>query len=280
MRRMMVLTINSHVVYGHVGAQAMRLAFERFGVEVCHAPTVVFSNHPGHGGFRGRALPAEQLRELIVGLDERGFLARCAALHVGYLGDAAQAEVAAEAWERLRRRRPDALFLCDPVLGDDGEVYVRPEVVTAAGRLARLAHVLTPNRFELGLIAGRTIEGLRDALAACRAMLDGQARLVVCTSAVENDRIATIGAAAEGAFIVETPRLAEAPKGTGDLFAGALLARLLRGEPAADACAAAASTVHAVVAASVAAGADELALVAAQEMLVRPQPLFPSRPLA
>jgi pyridoxine kinase len=110
-------------------------------------------------------------------------------------------------------------------------------------------------------------------------LLAGPARLVVCTSATENDVIATIGVTATGAFIVETPCLADAPKGTGDLFAAVLLARLLRGEAAADACAAAASTVHAVVAASVAAGADELALVAAQEMLVRPQPLFPSRPL-
>ncbi len=276
----MVLTINSHVAYGHVGAQAMRLAFERLGVEVCHAPTVVFSNHPGHGGFRGRPLPVEHLQELIVGLDERGFLARCAALHVGYQGDAAQADVAQEAWERLRRRRPDALFLCDPVLGDDGQLYVRPEVVAAASRLARLAHVLTPNRFELGLIAGRRIDSLQDALAACRALLDGPARLVVCTSAAENDVIATVGATAEGAFVVETPCLADAPKGTGDLVAAVLLARLLRGEAAAEACAAAASTVHAVVAASVAAGADELALVAAQEMAVRPQPLFPPRPLA
>ena len=277
---MMVLTINSHVAYGHVGAQAMRLAFERLGVEVCHAPTVVFSNHPGHGGFRGRPLPAEQLRELIVGLDERGFLARCDALHVGYLGDAAQADVAEEAWERLRRRRPDALFLCDPVLGDDGQIYVRPEVVAAAGRLARQAQALTPNRFELGLIAGRAIEDIDAALAACRALLDGPARLIVCTSATENDRIATVGATAEGAFVVETPCLAGAPKGAGDLFSAVLLARLLRGESAANACAAAVSTVHAVVAASVAAGADELALVPAQEMLVRPHPLFPARPLA
>lgn len=276
---MMVLTINSHVVYGHVGAQAMRLALERAGVDVCHAPTVVFSNHPGHDGCHGRALPAEHLRELIVGLDERGFLARCAALHVGYLGDSAQAEVAAEAWERLRRARPDALFLCDPVLGDDGQIYVRPEVVAAAGGLARQAQVLTPNRFELGLLAGRAIEDAEGALAACRAMLTGAARFVVCTSALEGETIATIGATAEGgAFVVETPRLDDAPKGTGDLFAAALLARLLHGEAPAEACAAAASVVHAVVVAS--AGADELALVVAQDALLRPHPLFPARPLA
>lgn len=275
---MMVLTINSHVAYGHVGAQAMRLAFERLGVEVCHAPTVVFSNHPGHGGFRGRALAPAHLRELIHGLDERGFLARCDALHVGYLGEPEQAEIAADAWDRLSRARPDALFLCDPVLGDDGRIYVRPEVVDAARQLAQRAHVLTPNRFELGLLAGRPIDGVPAAAAACRALLGGAARLVVCTSAAENGSIATVGAAAEGAFVVETPRLSDAPKGTGDLFAAVLLARLLRGEPAAQACAAAASAVHAVVAAS--AGGDELALVAAQEMLAAPHPLFTARPLA
>lgn len=275
----MILTVNSHVAYGHVGAQAMRLALERLGFEVCHVPTVVFSNHPGHGGFRGRALPAADLRELILGLDERGFLARCAALHVGYLGDAAQADVAVECWERLSRARPDALFLCDPVLGDHDHIYVRPEVVEAAGRLARLAHVLTPNRFELELIAGRKIPTLDDAVEACRSLLSGAARLAICTSASEGERIATAGVAADGAFVIETPRLPDAPKGTGDLFAAVLLARLLRGEAAAEACAAAASTVHAVVAASVAAGTDELAMVAAQEMLAAPHPRFAARPL-
>lgn len=275
---MMALTITSHVAYGHVGVQAMRLALERLGVEVCHIPTVLFSNHPGHGGFRGRSLPADDLRDLVAGLDERGFLARCDALHVGYLGDAAQAGAAAEAWERLKRRRPDALFLCDPVLGDDGRIYVRPEVVAAARDLSRSAHVLTPNRFELGLLAGAAVESREDALAACRSLLAGPTRLVVCTSAEENASISTLGATRTGAFVVETPRFADAPKGTGDLFAAALLARLLRGESEADAASAAASTVHAVVAAS--AGADELALVAAQTMLAEPYPLFTWRPLA
>lgn len=273
----MALTITSHVAYGHVGAQAMRLAFERLGVEVCHVPTVLFSNHPGHGGFRGRSLPAEDLRELVAGLDERGFLARCDALHVGYLGDAAQAGAAAEAWDRLSRRRPDALFMCDPVLGDDGRIYVRPEVVDAAIRLARIAHVLTPNRFELGLLTGAAIGARDEALAACRRLLRGPTRLVVCTSAEENATIATLGATREGAFAVETPRLENAPKGVGDLFSAVLLARLLRGEAAADAVAAAASAAHAVVAAS--AGADELAIVAAQSMLADPHPLFTWRPL-
>ena len=275
---MMALTITSHVAFGHVGAQAMRLPLERLGIEVCHIPTVLFSNHPGHGGFRGRSLPAADLRELVAGLGERGFLARCDALHVGYLGDAAQAEAAAEAWDRLRRLRPDALFLCDPVLGDDGRIYVRPEVVEAARRLATAAHVLTPNRFELGLLAGEAIGSRDEALAACRRLLRGPTRLVVCTSAEENATIATIGATRDGAFVVETPCLADAPKGTGDLFSAVLLARLLKGEAPADAVAAAASTAHAVVAAS--AGADELTLVAAQAMLVDPHPLFTGRPLA
>jgi pyridoxine kinase len=275
---MMALTITSHVAYGHVGAQAMRLALERLGVEVCHLPTVLFSNHPGHGGFRGRSVPAAELAELVAGLDERGFLARCDALHVGYLGDAAQADVASEAWARLRRRRPDALFVSDPVLGDDGRVYVRPEVVETARRLARHAHVLTPNRFELGLLAGRAVESREDALSAIRGLLVDPARLVVCTSAAERETISTLGVTRDGAFAVETPRFDAAPKGVGDLFAAVLLARLLKREPAADAVAAAASTVHAVVAASV--GADELALVAAQAMLAEPHPLFTWRPLA
>ncbi len=69
-----ILTIQSDVVFGHVGNAAARFALQRMGLDVLALPTVLFSNHPGHGGFRGRVTPVEDLRALLDGLDERGLM--------------------------------------------------------------------------------------------------------------------------------------------------------------------------------------------------------------
>ncbi len=72
---MNILSIQSAVSYGHVGNSAAVFILQRLGHEAWPIDTVRFSNHPGHGGFRGKVTPAADLTDLIAGLDERGFLA-------------------------------------------------------------------------------------------------------------------------------------------------------------------------------------------------------------
>ena len=63
-----VLSFQSDVVRGHVGNGAARFALQRLGVDVWAVPTVLLSNHPGHGRFRGEAMTAPQIAALIDGL--------------------------------------------------------------------------------------------------------------------------------------------------------------------------------------------------------------------
>lgn len=64
-----------------------------------------------------------------------------------------------------------ARTVCDPVMGDDGRLYV-PDGAAATYRdaLVPLASVLTPNQFEAEQLTGMPLRSARDALAACRAL--------------------------------------------------------------------------------------------------------------
>ena len=86
---MNVLSIQSSVAYGRVGNRAAVFVLERLGHEVWPIDTVAFSNHPAHGEFRGRVVPAAEVGELVEGLAARGVLGRSDAVLSGYLGDAA-----------------------------------------------------------------------------------------------------------------------------------------------------------------------------------------------
>jgi pyridoxine kinase len=74
--------------------------------------------------------------------------------------------------------------------------------------------------------------------------------------------------------LVRTPALAGAPHGLGDLFAALFLGRYLDAGDAAAALAHAVAASFGVLSASVAAGADELALIAAQDEIVAPSRRF------
>jgi pyridoxine kinase len=269
-----VLSIQSEVVRGHVGNSAARFALQRIGIDVWAVPTVVLSNHPGHGRFAGDVTPATRLGELIAGLDAHGWLTRCDGVLSGYLGAADQARVVAEAVRRVKAANPRALYLCDPVFGDDGGAYAQPGVAEAMAReLLPLADIVTPNRFELASLTSKKIVDPASAVAAARAL--GK-REVVVTSVPFNGggMIGTVAVTVDEAWSTAAPRLDGAPHGSGDLLAALYLGQRLKAMAPREALEFAASAVDCVLKASVAARADELALVAAQANLAEPAHLL------
>src|SRR6185436_14130055 len=165
--RRAILSIQSDVVHGHVGNGAARFALQRLGIEVWALPTVLLSNHPGHPKFRGETTPPAQLRALVAGLAENGWLSRCVGIISGYLGAADQAAVVAEAVAQVKQANPSAHYLCDPVFGDDDGAYAKPGVAEAMARhLVPLADIVAPNRFELASLTARPVQSASDAVAA------------------------------------------------------------------------------------------------------------------
>ena len=274
-----VLSIQSQVVAGHVGNGAAQPALQRLGFEVWALPTIILSNHPGHGSFRGRATDPGLLGELLDGLDQGGWLTHCVGVLTGYLATTGAAAVAQQAMARVRAAHPGALVLVDPVMGDAPKgLYVAPELVEIfRAQLVPRADIVTPNRFELELLAGHPVASLEAALAAARILQAGTGNgpgpdIVLCTSfergAPAGDRVETLAVARDGAWIARAPRLDNVPNGAGDLMASLFLAARLKGAALPEALGQAAAATWRVLAASVALGSDELALVPAMESLL------------
>lgn len=273
---MKILSLQSAVAHGHVGNSAAVFPLQRLGIEVCPVDTVQFSNHPGYGAFAGQVHPPEHVRAVLDGLAAAGALDECDGALTGYLGDAACGEAVLAAIARIKAANPAALYLCDPVMGDDGSgLYVRPGIPEVlAGPMLAAADIVTPNRFELEVLGGGG-----DPVAVARRLLARGPRLVVVTSLDEGDKIACLAVSADGAWTVATPRLDLAVNGAGDCLSALLLAHLLTGAEPPEALARAVSGLFGVLSATLSLGRRELALVQAQDELVRPSRLFTAAPI-
>src|SRR3569833_2434295 len=147
---MNILSIQSLVVYGHVGHQASTFPLQRLGHEVWSLPTKVYSNHLAHPSFTGRKLEAGFIDELLKGSKQLDLLGRLDAVLTGYLGDAPNVPMAIAALEAARAQKPEVVFACDPVMGDDGALYVSPALAESLAReQVPRADILFPNIIEL-----------------------------------------------------------------------------------------------------------------------------------
>ena len=277
-----ILSIQSWVAYGHVGNAAAVFPLQRLGFEVWAVNTVQFSNHTGYGTWRGRIFEKAAVAETVLGIEERGVVGDCAAVLSGYLGEVGLGEVVLDAVAKVRAARPGALYCCDPVIGDFGRgVFVRPGIAQFfAERALAAADIVTPNHFELEHLTGQKIGSRAEAIAAAESLRARGPRIVLVTSLEgEAERIGVLAVGEEGAFLVETPRLALTVNGAGDALAALFLGRYLETGTLPRALELATASIFAVLEATHRAGAREIQLVAAQAALVDPPRRFPVQTL-
>ena len=284
---MNILSIQSWVTYGHVGNAAALFPLQRLGAEVWAVNTVQFSNHPGHGGFTGEVFTGTMVASLIEGMARLGVLAQVDAVLSGYLGEQATLQAVLDAVAGVRAVRPDALYCCDPVMGDRGiGLYVQPGIPPMMrDQAVAQADILTPNQFELEQLGPEPRDRLTGMTALVQAadrlrqqMRQGGPRCVLVTSVdvaeTPSDAIDLLLACDRGTLLLRTPRLAVGVNGAGDLIAALLLFHLRRGGDPVQALEHAASSVWGILRETGLAGAPELRLVQAQEELVSPSRLF------
>jgi pyridoxine kinase len=282
---MQILSIQSSVAYGHVGNSAAVFPLQRLGHEVWPVNTVHFSNHTGYGDWRGPLLDPADVRDVITGIGERGAFASVDAVLSGYQGDPAVGAVVLDAVAEVRAANPAAVYCCDPVMGDVGRgMFVRPgipefmrDVVVPA------ADVITPNHFELDFLADASTTSLPELLDAVDAVRARGPRDVLVTSVVHGDvpegSLDVVAVSDEGAWVVTTPLLPIAPNGCGDVTAALYLAHLRTTGSPATAIERTTASVFAILEATMAAGTREIQLVAAQDAIAAPPPVFTARRL-
>src|SRR6185312_912307 len=284
-RTMNLLSIQSHVVYGHVGNSAAVFVLQRLGVEAWPVHTVQFSNHTGYGAWQGRVFDAGLIRDLVAGLAARGVLATCDGVLSGYIGSPETGEAILDAVAAVRRANPAARYCCDPVIGDAGKgVFVRDGVAAFMREKAvRAADIVTPNHFELDQLTGRDSRTLAQARDAVKALHDRGPRTVLVTSLTVDDTpgdaIDMLVSDATGQFRLRTPKLDVAANGAGDAIAALFCAHYLRGGQCGEALSRAASAMFGILARTAALGAPEIQLVVAQDEIVNPSRLFEAEAL-
>ncbi len=268
-----IISIQSQVVHGHVGNSAAVLPMQAHGLNVAAVPTTLLSNHPGFETMRGRVLEPELVGDLLRGVEERGLVETSRYIVSGYLGSRANGDVVAAFVKRARQINPDITYICDPVMGDANlGVFVADQVVEClCDKLVPLADLLTPNQFEVGLIAGSQLSSWR-ALEAAVLKIQAQrgARLVVtgCTlSDTPDGSLENIVFEDKSCTRLTSPRLPMVPVGTGDLYTGLLTASLARDLTLVDAARRAATIVLDILGRTMAEDEHEMQLASVIETL-------------
>ncbi|MBN3857595.1 MULTISPECIES: pyridoxal kinase PdxY [unclassified Paraburkholderia] len=282
-----VLSIQSHVVFGHAGNSAAVFPMRRLGVNVWPLNTVQFSNHTQYGHWTGSAIDAGQMVELVEGIGAIGMLPRCDAVLSGYLGTPEQAQGVIDVVRAVKAANPQARYFCDPVMGtlnaqagDNGcrvEPGIQEFLVT---HMPEVADAMMPNHSELQRLVGRELETAEEAVDACRELIARGPKLVLVKHLLDRnspaDTFNMLVVSEREAWLAQRPLypFARQPVGVGDITSAIFVARLMLGDTLRRAFEHTLAAVNAVVRTTYDAGRYELEIVAAQDHIARPREWF------
>ena len=283
-----VIVISSHVVRGTVGNRAAVFALETLGFPVWAMPTVTLPWHPGHGPASRIVTEDSEFAALLSDLARHPNLGEVAGIVTGYFGSPGQVGDAAQLVDAVKQANPAAVYLCDPVMGDtvggEGRLYVRQAQVDAIkSELLPRADWVTPNPFELSVLAGDSVASVPEAIAASAAKLKRNTVVVTSVPALRHGHIGNL-LLRDGLSTVVEHRLVETDgrplNGLGDLASALLLGRSLSGVAPRQALGLTCASLHEVMAISAQAGSDELLLETAAQSLLKPRSPVETRSLS
>ncbi|KAJ8252954.1 hypothetical protein GJAV_G00207560 [Gymnothorax javanicus] len=233
-----VLSVQSHVVRGYVGNKSATFPLQVLGFEVDSINSVQFSNHTAYPHWKGQVLTADELNVLYDGIKLNNVNHYDYVL-TGYTRDQSFLETVVDIVQELKTANPNLVYVCDPVLGDHGSMYVPENLLPVyKEKVLPLAEIITPNQFEAELLSGRSISTEKDALEVMDLLHNMGPHTVVITSsdlpsqmgehflvALGSQRtVKPDGTTAIQRIRMEIPMVDAVFVGTGDLFAAMLLA--------------------------------------------------------
>lgn len=265
-----VVIATSHVVRGGIGGRAAVFALERLGHRVWSLPTIILPFHPGHGPS-GRSVPdASDFEQIVDDLAASSWLSEIGAVISGYFATPEQVVSFARFVDELKQRNPNIIYVCDPVMGDAGRLYVNAALADAIrDALLPRADFATPNRFELEWLTGTDCASNNDLVHAAR-QLPAERVVVTSADAMLRGHIGALYVDAKTALLGEHQAVPNPPHGPGDLTSALVAAHGLRGLAPKDLLVRTFGSVGQLVMQSVRAGSDELDLAAGQQAIISP----------
>lgn len=114
-------------------------------------PDIAIGNHLGYGQAKGTRATAKEITDLYDGLKD-SHLDDFDMLLSGYVPGAPAVEAVGKIARDLKYKhtlKPGSFFwVLDPVMGDNGKLYVAEDVVPAYKNLIKDADLILPNQFE------------------------------------------------------------------------------------------------------------------------------------
>ncbi|WP_192022203.1 pyridoxal kinase PdxY [Shewanella sp. WPAGA9] len=276
-----IISIQSHVVFGHAGNSSAVFPLQRMGMEVWPIHTVQFSNHTQYSqGWKGRAFSADDINQLVTGIDNIGKIADCQAVLSGYQGSAEQCQAIINTVNTVKQQNPTALYVCDPVMGDPEKGCILADGITEQliNEVMPIADVIVPNQFELTQFTKMEINNLEQAKAACQKALSMGPKMVLVKHlhSVADDTFTMMLATESGCYITQRPQLEfdKQPVGVGDLISALFTGGLLNGMSEVDAFEHATNACYGVLKETQQRQEWELQTISAQNELVNPSEKF------
>ncbi|SNY90647.1 pyridoxine kinase [Cohaesibacter sp. ES.047] len=278
-----VLVISSHVMTGAVGNRATAFALERLGHPVWEVPTVIMPWHPGHGPSTRQHIDPALFAQGLEDLGNHPDFADLGAILTGYMGSVEQVEATATLIDKLKAANPNALYVCDPVMGEENGLYI-PQPIAEAIRelLIPRADIITPNRFEFNWLTG-SVEANNDGLAKQAEALGRDTTLITSAFALMRNAMANLlvrksdGDKASSVLMCEHPAIPNPPSGTGDLIAALFLAGKLAGRSDEQALKKASSAILEVVSRSARNGYRDLEVARFSDRFCQPMAMVHMR---
>lgn len=206
------------------------------GVECACIPTAVLSTHTGEfTGWTFRDLSDDMLS---IAHHWQRIGVRIDGVYSGYLASPEQAQLLAQTLDCIAA--PDTLVVIDPVMADNGSYYskIDDRMCAAFRRLLSRADVITPNVTEAALLAGLPYEPGTHSDAYLAQLFQALGALgagIVTVTGVrpQPDVIGNVACDCRTGEMHVSMRPAHPGVfyGTGDVFASALAALLVRGAP-------------------------------------------------
>ncbi len=281
---MSVLSIQSHVSFGHAGNSSAVFPLQTLGHEVWPIHTVQFSNHTGYGKWGGDVFSAKSIQDIAEGIFEVTSYNDCRAILTGYMGDQAIGSSIKDIITRIKKENPEALYFCDPVMGDRGRgFYVREGIPEYFKKhIIPLADHISPNHFEFEFLTDSKVGSYKDIARESKKIFEQGVSSILLTSFVgpetPTNSIEVILIRPNSIYKIVTPFLESTHDkmlvGTGDLISSLFLGHVLSGEPYELALENSVSKIYGIIENTIKKNRYELDIIGSREILLNAPKLY------
>ncbi|MCX8597458.1 MULTISPECIES: pyridoxal kinase PdxY [unclassified Gilliamella] len=284
-----VLSIQSNVVYGYAGNKVATLAMQLQGVEVMPIHTVQLSSNTVYPHYDGIVLGAQQITRIVNSLEKIGVLSSIDAIISGYIGLAEQGEEILEAVKKIKFYNPNAIYICDPVMGGDinkGSSLPQNIIDFFTKQAIKYADYITPNLLELQILSNLEIKTFNDVLNAIKTLQNKPIQAILVKNLLHagktTELFEMILATPSQSYHLARPLydFPHRPLGVGDLICSLFTAHLVNGQSQLTAFELAANAANHVLDITKQQNARELAIIDAQQWIKQPDLQYRGTPLA